>query len=1341
MFLDWVASLGLLSHNADSNILKDFSLPVKKILVAQVVTFLLDEGTPVGILSSAAHVRWAMETVGQGFTLPIAEEDSIKKVIELYRRWALEPLNRPSPIEANKQAFLQDILRHYSLLFAARARDQVEVEKHATLCSKVLDIYVTIGRRVGKDLSVETWEIFLKLVLGIADSLFRNSGGLQDRLCSQTLKVMFELWLHSRTRNPQMWKSLKSLALGWTHLMPLVMQWNVTTLALTNRSLALLYGPANGTDAVILKLDDSQTLHLEDDFVYYAWHRTLHILGNLNALSDPKIFVAALNGLEILTKQYLKIAPDKAARGAPLPPDGNTILHIFGAWLFNAVRLDRPGFEEGTALAIKIMCSIFCTRFTTKFLSVYLASFYGCLQDILQKDGRVLISAILHCVDFFCFELQGCRILVPHFLHAINRVLLGKTGAFEHIAPLEKVRRACLHILSTIICLPNHFSKTRFASKALAKRSDREVAKTAANVTALDAENYSQLKPHINVIFLETLKNEAFAPNLQLLLSLIHVWMCEDIEASSEFSKSAINQVVRKVVAHNAWPVDVMQAALRVLHGSTVLYPFIKSRSDMAKHVVSQLCRYVTKQCVALSERSEQAVEKDKDKDKERKNASATQDDAGAMDDRDLERLVADSFACICAWVMVDQWILNDESCMMELVEAIVVGLTGKKSAGAAPQDAEPTPQQGKKKAKAKTEKRASGHSELIRESAEFVLLNLMNMLGNFPPASGPSRVSTLVSEEDVLVDILTKGGTEELPPSLVESKQYIRYFVMDNSMILTVIDRPYEEGGPGVSFIVRDKTGKYAWDTKLSYLPLSEQAAFAPPPMPPRLECCVESYRANVEVVDEATLGDVFGYLENRKGSKAAAMLSLTAKQVESERRFLESTKYNLNCNCTVMPPLPANPYSGESKFMHARILLSHLGYLSLENRGRLYLVDQSSNFFNNLKLLDQVPERECQKIAVLYVSIDQHTDGEIFRNFGGPIDYQEFVSGLGWGVNLQTHNGFSGGLDRKSAVCEAAPYHATHQREVFFHVATLMANSDAGDDQPHKQQHIINDYVLIIWAEDMEYSPANLMKKSTFNNVHIVINPLPSGLYRIKIYKKSNNYSFGPLTDNSIVSKAILGPLVRETACNAYRAVRLSLEGHQSQLSTRARVLKDISSKHRRENSVEQYYTTLFTPLPASQVGPPISAQTLANRPRSGFNRIAPSGGRSQNVQVGFSRNQGSIKVGSRGSPRRGSQTHLPLHDSDTEPTDDVCDSPREDDDGRKSESSSARKARDKKKVSTSPRVKHKASDPPRVGKAMGGVQASPMKEKPPTKKTSTSSKIRRDVVESGSSNAADE
>ena len=54
----------------------------------EVSSFLLSPMS-ANVLISRSHVLWVLETLGQGFRLPIEDADSIQNVIELYRQWFL----------------------------------------------------------------------------------------------------------------------------------------------------------------------------------------------------------------------------------------------------------------------------------------------------------------------------------------------------------------------------------------------------------------------------------------------------------------------------------------------------------------------------------------------------------------------------------------------------------------------------------------------------------------------------------------------------------------------------------------------------------------------------------------------------------------------------------------------------------------------------------------------------------------------------------------------------------------------------------------------------------------------------------------------------------------------------------------------------------------------------------------------------------------------------------------------------------------------------------------------------------------------------------------------------
>ena len=71
-------------------------------------------------------------------------------------------------------------------------------------------------------------------------------------------------------------------------------------------------------------------------------------------------------------------------------------------------------------------------------------------------------------------------------------------------------------------------------------------------------------------------------------------------------------------------------------------------------------------------------------------------------------------------------------------------------------------------------------------------------------------------------------------------------------------------------------------------------------------------------------------------------------------------------------------------------------------------------------------------------------------------------FISALGWEVELESHNGFLGGLPRQGCG-QTAPYYATPYVEVIYHVSTRMP-TDTPEAILNKTRHLGNDEVHIV-------------------------------------------------------------------------------------------------------------------------------------------------------------------------------------------------------------------------------------------------------------------------------------
>lgn len=82
----------------------------------------------------------------------------------------------------------------------------------------------------------------------------------------------------------------------------------------------------------------------------------------------------------------------------------------------------------------------------------------------------------------------------------------------------------------------------------------------------------------------------------------------------------------------------------------------------------------------------------------------------------------------------------------------------------------------------------------------------------------------------------------------------------------------------------------------------------------------------------------------------------------------------------------------------------------------------------------------RETFKIALLYVGPGQEGEQSILHNHCGSAAYNRFVRDLGWQVDLATHSGYLGGLERNGSNGKTTMYYCSSTLEIIFHEATRM-------------------------------------------------------------------------------------------------------------------------------------------------------------------------------------------------------------------------------------------------------------------------------------------------------------
>ncbi|KAK8402516.1 hypothetical protein O3P69_000737 [Scylla paramamosain] len=418
----------------------------------------------------------------------------------------------PSPILNDPNHYARIIINHFYYLFVPRGAQGPDViNRQAVLCHRVLRTLQNIAQN-SPYLSEDTWQTLLMFLLHINSALLSPPTVKEDageQLCERVLSVLFETWLLACARcfpPPPLWNALRESCQRWRHRAGLIEQWNRINFALTRKLICFMYG--SSFPEISISEDDLNIIptNMSKDCIAQVWYRILHIIGNPVDLSRhtvisktpaflkyaissalviepsqhpclqmlPSIFLTAMKGISGLVDAFLgvpntsldnlnqkgrQISPssvslsseskDNAARLlANGRPKCNSILHLFGPWLFEAALINcnlqaSPGsqhksdagggassgarrpvsgfggevakkttdapasgdhserltnlmpqhFQGGRAEALGALCRIFCSKKTgEEILPVYLARFYIALHQGLRESDTAILS-------------------------------------------------------------------------------------------------------------------------------------------------------------------------------------------------------------------------------------------------------------------------------------------------------------------------------------------------------------------------------------------------------------------------------------------------------------------------------------------------------------------------------------------------------------------------------------------------------------------------------------------------------------------------------------------------------------------------------------------------------------------------------------------------------------------------------------------------------------------------------------------------------------------------------------------------------------------------------------
>uniref|UniRef100_A0A8C8CZX5 Rap-GAP domain-containing protein n=1 Tax=Oncorhynchus tshawytscha TaxID=74940 RepID=A0A8C8CZX5_ONCTS len=908
------------------------------------------------------------------------------------------------------------------------------------------------------------------------------------------------------------------------------------------------------------------------DVATVMWRRMLGILGDVNTIKDPEIHAQVFDYLCELWQNLAKIRDNLGIsldnQTSPPPPVLIPPLRILTPWLFKATMLTER-YKQGKLHAYKLICKIMKRRQDVSPNSDFLTHFYNIMHCGLMHVDQVLNTIIKHCSPrFFCVGLPGATMLILDFIIAASRV----TACSSLNAPRVEAQI----LLGSLVCFPNLYEELP------------ALHPTTADVVMT---KFRDVKEHIIKHILSSARDEPSAPARCVALCSLGIWLCEELVHGTQHTQ--IKEALNVICVTLKFPNKTV-----ALVASDILHLLINYVDDLQKFPPD-----TPKKIVEVNLRVH------------------------------FIYLVVSLLLCLLDWVMAlppktllqpVQTLSPDKdkpdksvlSCIYKVLHGCVYGAQNFNSPRYFPMNLsdltspdydpfllleslkEPEPlhspdSERSSKLQPVTEGKnttCSVHG-LISIAARTVITHLVNHLGHYPMSGGPATLTSHVCEN---MDN-PYSESPDLAPELFDGPN-LQFFVLNGTTLLSCLQIRAEDGVPGggmsagltttsacVRVIVRDISGKHSWDSAVLY---------GPP------HCGAPNQSLHLykdDVLDEML--QYLGYSSPECLQRAGAPLNIPApppvcvsekqendvinailKQCAEERDFAVHRGNGLNMRAVEQgEPEPHRP---QSAFYYCRLLLNILGMNSWEKRSNFHLLKKNEKLLRELKNLDSRQCRETHKIAVFYVAEGQEDKHSILSNTSGSQAYEDFVSGLGWEVNLTSHCGFMGGLQRNKSTGLTTPYFATSTVEVMFHVSTRMP-PDSDDSLTKKLRHLGNDEVHIVWSEHSRDYRRGIIP-TEFGDVLIIIYPMKNHMYSIHILKKPEVPFFGPLFDGAIVDEKILPTMVRATALNASRALKSLIPLYQNFYEERARYLETIVQHHLEPTTFEDYAARVFCPAP---------------------------------------------------------------------------------------------------------------------------------------------------------------
>ncbi|VDL75358.1 unnamed protein product [Nippostrongylus brasiliensis] len=644
------------------------------------------------------------------------------------------------------------------------------------------------------------------------------------------------------------------------------------------------------------------------------------------------------------------------------------------------------GVSAGRAAAIAALTRIVCSKRTNEKLpNQQLARFLATVHEaLIEKDRLVLCSLFFYGQNLFRLGLPGVEAILPHYLFALDIILIESAKIRLHPSICEvEMRRACLRGLSSVICWP-----TTFGMSKIPQLPESSNLKSSATT-------YLQLRSRVYKTLVFSLRNETDATNLHLTLAMCTVLMEESCSYDLGLTEEQTREMVRMAAQHHGnqtaekglcvsfirglvsaicdricrpeWAGEhsVSLAAIDVLNCLSHLHPTVLFNSkdvSTGSLIVASLCRFIETQLGKPP----------------------------PLHSKDLHSTVVAAYSSIAVWLNAAPILAECESVLNTVAEAVQLGVTGSKKKDVsflhfcfliAIERAFPFPQSSPDDCKAA--------SKRVLEAAEYLMYSLFSVVG---------RSGQAICDERKL---LYKYG-----PAMIDTTKFL-HVIVNGDTLLSLHEASHIQDLADDAVSTRSTSSAPQLTTSVNNLKNSH---------PPLDASIGEKFEIPPEFLKvTCKLDTTVRPLEPSKETGAIdAELRRIDVETPEQKAIRERNRWTLmsDDDRRVKPAL--SPATCKS----IRILLYDMGLVDKVAYGKdIVCLDsgQSADFYRCLhEIVDSCPARALHTTHIFYVKEGQRSAVDILENAmnvqSTRADFCGFLAGLGEGVEMGVHDSWTG-------------------------------------------------------------------------------------------------------------------------------------------------------------------------------------------------------------------------------------------------------------------------------------------------------------------------------------------